>query len=248
MTPKGTCRRLCSQPCFAVDGVCPCASNSRPGRFWHDPASTGLAFRSCVVSLKVRLWLSGKRHVDVRPTQEHGQDCRLKRSILEIKCCTFSSSANHVALHRSRRTVFSQCLMPAGPDEIPLSQQRYSCPQGQMPHKGRWIHLQSVGFSNVADRTIGRFPPTPPARILCQRQRGGPAWPHSGHKGRLPCVPVLENVVLDSCRSALRSRLPLLLALQKMHALLGSGLGPFGCPKPFAHVERAEQRLSSCGK
>ena len=34
-----------------------------------------------------------------------------------------------------------------------------------------------LGFSNIADRTK-RSRPTSPARILCQRQRGGPAWPH----------------------------------------------------------------------
>ena len=90
-----------------------------PGGFWQDTASTGLALGSCVLPLEGRLWLSGKRHMDARPLQEHGQDWCQKRSIL-------GDQMLHLQF-RCKPSSFAQvsayCLLTVSP-EIPLSQWR----------------------------------------------------------------------------------------------------------------------------
>ena len=80
-----------------------------------------------------------------------------------------------------------------------------------------------------------------------------------GHKGHFSGALLRSRISarwwdLGERRSVWRARLPLLLALHKMHALpssgkafiVSSGLGTFGCPEPFSHVERAELRSASC--
>ena len=87
-----------------------------PGGFRQVPPVLGFL---CGAVGGAPLWLSGKRHMDARPLQEHGQDWCLKRSILgdQMLHLQFQCKPSSFA------QISTYCLLTVSP-EIPLSQQR----------------------------------------------------------------------------------------------------------------------------
>ena len=86
--------------------------------------------------------------------------------------------------------ISADCLLTVSL-EIPLSQQRYSCPQGQMPHT-----LDPSAISGFLERcgSDKAIPSHTSREDLVSATARWTRMATFGHKGRLPCVPVLENV------------------------------------------------------
>ena len=236
-TPFSCCRYFCSSQCWCrglaallathllcfcpcvFEVVCPLVHEHESGRetggFWcKGPRVRIPALKGETIANFPRRFRSQRRvHVFVRPPPDAvglARDDPLAGAPLGASL--FEVREPH---HKWREARMGSGLAPFGCPEKSFFVPR--CPMKELDFGIR------DGQSHYPSR-VARVS----CEILCHRQRGGPAWPHLDTRDASPCSSVGRRMGsrhsarwcdLGECGSVWRPRLPLLLALRKMHVL-----------------------------